>query len=388
MDDEIRIFAEGRPAAPPYPEETRSRAREGLLRAARGRRGLRLPRLGWQAVAAFAVTVLLVGGVAGALTRGGPGTVASPGGLDPQPGQYIVIESQGTEGRPILGRDGAEGRVPQRVKRQVWLTASGTEPVYVRSETLPSEPRAGETPEPPRTEWLRLAECPLGAPVVPSDEAALRPNPAEPAEPGRDPAAVAFDRARGMVAERYLTEEQLDAVIAALKAVPGVRVADDVADDLGRLGTGIGLVYDGVLQQLIFDPETGQYMGLRDTVVDEKAAGAPEGSVVALTAQLGMRVADALPKIDGHEIAPCPANPTAVPTPAATVEKVTPTPADVETATPARPTPESVSPTPEKGDAEKVTPTPETVVTFTPMPDRPSVDLEASLEPTPIPPGS
>ncbi|MFI9555350.1 hypothetical protein [Nonomuraea endophytica] len=392
MDDEIRIFAEGRPAAPPYPEEARSRAREELVRAAaRGRRGgFRLPRLGWQSVAAFGVTVLLVGGVAGALAREEPGMVASPGGLDPQPGQYIVVESQGTEGGLSQVWSGVEGPVMKQVRRQVWLTSSGTEAVYIRIETLPSQSLPGKTasptPEEPHTRWLRLAGCPESPPALPPDPAALRAQLAKPdGNPDRDPAAAAFDRARGMVVERYLTKEQLDALIVAIKEIPGVRVADGVADMTGRTGIGIGLVYDGVLRQLIFDPVTSQYMGLRHTVVDKKEAEAPEGSVLALTAQLGMRVADALPEVDGQLIVSCPQNnptasasPTLPPPPEATPEfTVTHTPANAPLPT--------ATPTPANSPLPTATPTGETP---TPAPDPSSVDLEASLEPTPIPPGS
>ncbi|MEV4889555.1 hypothetical protein AB0K48_09210 [Nonomuraea sp. NPDC055795] len=366
MDDEIRIFAEGRPAAPPYPEEARSRAREELVRAARGGRGgFRLPRLGWQSVAAFGVTVLLVGGVAGALAREEPGMVASPGGLDPQPGQYIVIESQGTEGGTTVARFDADGRVVKRAKRQVWLTSSGIE-VFIRIETLPSPPQPGETapstPDEPRTAWLRLAECPVTAPA---DEAALRPDRAQPVEPGRDPAVAAFDRARGQVVERYLTKEQLDAAIATLKAIPGAQVADGVADEIGRTGTAIGLVYEGALQQLIFDPVTSQYMGLRSTVVDAKEAGAPEGSILALTAQLGMRVADAPPEVDGQVITPCPQDkPTA---------SATPTPPPPADATPEN----AATPTPADSAAHTVPPEDEA--------GTPTSAETASREPTPIP---
>ncbi|MFD9945140.1 hypothetical protein ACFWYW_11260 [Nonomuraea sp. NPDC059023] len=363
MDDEIRIFAEGRPAAPPYPEEARSRAREELVRAARGGRGgFRLPRLGWQSVAAFGVTVLLVGGVAGALAREETGMVASPGGLDPQPGQYIVIETQGTEGGLVQAWFGPEGRVMRQAKRQVWLTSSGTEAVYVRIETPPSPSSPGQaTPAPamPRTRWLRLAECPEWLPIVAPDPAAVRAQLANPdGASNRDPAAAAFDRAREMIVERYLTKEQLDTLIAELKAIPGVRVADGVADETGRTGIGIGLVYGGALNQLIFDPVTSQYMGLRSTVVDAKEAQAPEGSVLALTAQLGMRVVDSLPEVDGREITPCPQDkPTASASPTPPADA---TPANVATSAPppVDATPPVATPTPTSAEQASREPTP------------------------------
>ncbi|MEV6984138.1 hypothetical protein AB0M95_23185 [Sphaerisporangium sp. NPDC051017] len=52
----------------------------------------------------------------------------------------------------------------------------------------------------------------------------------------------------------------------------------------------------GILEQHIFDPETFTYLGERGMVVDAKTAGAPVGSVLALTAQLKVSVVDALPE--------------------------------------------------------------------------------------------
>ncbi|MEU9889700.1 hypothetical protein [Sphaerisporangium sp. NPDC051011] len=52
----------------------------------------------------------------------------------------------------------------------------------------------------------------------------------------------------------------------------------------------------GILEQHIFDPETFTYPGERGTVADAKVAGAPAGSVLALTAQLKVSVVDALPE--------------------------------------------------------------------------------------------
>jgi hypothetical protein len=84
MDDEIVPFADGRPAAPAYPPHAREAARRRLLSEAAGPRRFRLPRLGWQAVGAFGLTVALVGGVGVALSSG-PVPVAVPGATATDP---------------------------------------------------------------------------------------------------------------------------------------------------------------------------------------------------------------------------------------------------------------------------------------------------------------
>lgn len=137
----------------------------------------------------------------------------------------------------------------------------------------------------------------------------------------RDRDAAAFDYVSDLLAETYLPKAQREALFAAAEAIPGVQMAEGVADSAGRKGTALGRNEPyGTFTQLIFDPATRMFMGERQTVVDEKAVGAPAGSVVALTAQLSVSAVDKLP-----EEVPLDGNATCMPASAAPSETSEPT---------------------------------------------------------------
>ncbi|MFE3449118.1 CU044_5270 family protein [Nonomuraea sp. NPDC059194] len=391
MDDEIRIFAEGRPAVPPYPQEAREAARRRLVQEATARRGFRFPRLGWQAAGAFGLTVALVGGVAFTLSStSGGGTVARPAAavtvgmgeeLTPKPGQFVLVESETMYRASTMGEK--ESRYLYRTKRQLWRSADAGAGGLLSIETLEPKPFPGwplpeEAKDREGTEWMRLASCPdrLGAfrndyaflATLPTDADGMRAFLDKRANGTNSDAFVALG---DLIRETYVPRAQREALFTAAKALPGVEVAEGVEDGAGRKGTAVGRkAKDGLLEQLIFDPATFRLLGERGTVVDEKAAGAPVGSVLALTAETSASVVDTLPAEAagaGHDSS-CDAS----------VEP-----------------PETVAPTPIPSDVETVTPTPipstDQTVIVTPVPkgkvpaDGPTVSAEPSVEPTSTP---
>jgi hypothetical protein len=346
MDDDFEDFVDGRPAAPPYRPQARAQARERLLREAR--RGFRFPRLGWQAAAAFGVTVTLVGGVAVALAGQGAGpdrtsTATSVNRtatqyfpeLQPKPGQFILIESDTMYGATV-GRPGAEPtRHLYRTHRKIYQSVDGQADGLLLIEGLEPKPWPGEKlPEnahrmqPPTRSWL--ASCPGQRGDQRDDYSYLSTLPADPErmrerfyqdDPGdRHADEVAFDAAGELVRETYLPKAQREAVFKAIKAIPGVEEAQGVQDSAGRTGVALGRQMDGTLHQLVFDPETHTLLGERGTVVDAKVAGAPEGSLIAHTAELSVTVVDKLPQVDDVDgdgscaPQPVPAEPTPSPT--------------------------------------------------------------------------
>ncbi|MGW4404038.1 CU044_5270 family protein [Nonomuraea sp. NPDC004702] len=380
MDDEIRTFADGRPPAPPYEPQARARARERLLAEARGGRRLRLPRLGWQTAAAFGATVVLVGGVAVALSGQG-GTDARPatsvmlsaGELNPRPDQFILIESDTMYGSQSIDSSGAQSRYLYRQHRRIWKSVDGSKDGLLQIEgreprPWPGEPLPADATSRRGSEWSRLASCPdLRGPyrddyaylsTLPADATAMRDRLYQSAPKGDkdvDPDAVAFTRAGDLVRENYLPKAQRDALFEAVKAIPGVEAAEGVADSSGRVGVALGRVADrGVREELIFDPAGHTFLGERQVVVDAKA-GAPKDSVVALTAQLDVSVVDALPEApDAAADASC--------------------------------MPQTQAPTPipsESGSTAEKLPTAEATITFTPEPTSvPAVEPTAEPEPT------
>ncbi|MFF4617191.1 CU044_5270 family protein [Nonomuraea jabiensis] len=328
-EDEIRTFADGRPAVPPYGAEARATARERLLAEARGGGRFRLPGFGWQAAAAFGVTVALVGGVAMALTNQGHGgtgpatavtqsaAVSSSDELAPRPGQFILIESDTMYGSMSADQSGKTSRHLYRTHRKIWqsvdgsanglLLIEGREPRPWPGEQLPEEaedwqgsdwhvlPFCTSRPAGNRTDYAYLS-------TLPADVAGMRarlyqmPAGAGDAKGGENDRA-AFDHLTDLVRETYLPKAQRDALFEAAKSIPGVQVTEGVEDSAGRKGVALGRVDpQGVLRQAIFDPATHVFMGERETVVDDRLAQAPKGSVLALTAQLKVSVVDVLPQ--------------------------------------------------------------------------------------------
>ncbi|MFI7421066.1 CU044_5270 family protein [Nonomuraea sp. NPDC049684] len=385
MDDEIRTFADGRPAAPPYEPQARARARERLLAEARGGRRLRLPRLGWQTAAAFGVTVVLVGGVAVALSGQG-GTDARPatsvmlaaGELNPRPDQFILIESDTMYGSRSIDASGGQSRYLYRQHRRIWKSVDGSKDGLLQIEgreprPWPGEPLPADATSWQGSEWNRLASCPdLRGPyrddyaylsTLPTDATAMRDRLYQPVPGGGkdgDPDAVAFARAGDLVRENYLPKAQRDALFEAVKTIPGVEAAEGVADSSGRVGVALGRVAGwGVREELIFDPAGHTFLGERQVVVDAKA-GAPKDSVLALTAQLDVSVVDALPEApDAAADASCmPETQAPVPTPS------------------------------ESGSTTSEPPTAEATITFTREPAAGAPSAEPSEEPRPTPTGT
>ncbi|MGV9377684.1 CU044_5270 family protein [Nonomuraea sp. NPDC003707] len=340
-EDEIRTFADGRPAVPPYGAEARATARERLLVEARGGGRFRLPGFGWQAAAAFGVTVALVGGVAVALTNQGHGStgpatgvtqsaaVSSSDELAPRPGQFILIESDTMYRSMSAGQSGETTRHLYRTHRKIWqsvdgsanglLLIEGREPQPWPGEQLPADAKNWQG-----SDWHVLPACPsqLGEnrtdytylSTLPTDVAGMRARlykmPAVAAEAkGDENDRAAFDHLTDLVRETYLPKAQRDALFEAAKSIPGVQVTEGVEDSSGRKGVALGRVDpQGILRQAIFDPATHVFMGERETVVDDRLARAPKGSVLALTAQLKTSVVDVLPQAtpsDKGEAAAC-----------------------------------------------------------------------------------
>lgn len=386
MDDEIQTFSDGRPAAPPYRSEAREKAREELLRAARGQSGFRLPRLGWHAVAAFGVTVTLVGGVAVALSGAGEGgtdpasSVAVSGELEPRPGQFVLVESQTMYSVTEVSQS-SESRYLSTTKRKIWQSADGSADGLLSIETLAPKPWPGQNAvasiakKEEGTEWFQLRACPsvLGNHLsyysnlakLPADQAGMRErlyadgggDDGKDGKPDKD--ARAFTATGDLLRETYLPKAQRDALFEAARTIPGVEVAEQVQDGAGRTGVALGRVAaaQGVLEQLIFDPATHAFMGERHTVVDAATARAPKDSVIALTAELKTSVVDELPKVDGRVQ---PDSSCEQPQP-----ETTASPVDEPTDMPA-----SIAPTPMDAPAD------EPVTTDGP------VDLKATLTPT------
>ncbi|MFI6812317.1 hypothetical protein ACIBG7_07910 [Nonomuraea sp. NPDC050328] len=287
MDDEVRIFAEHRPEAPPYPERARQALRARLLADRSPARAAtpRWPRWLGPVAAVFAVTVVLVGGVA--VRVGGPGDIrgAAVGGLeelDPRPGQLIMIESLvNTPSVPSAATPQPSAGI--RYER-VWQPVDGDHGVGlvetgVDGIPLPPPGRFAGTPCPPIEDGARV------------DYAYLRSLPAEPGamrawmERRAAGAPLGGLELPRLLEQTYMPFAQRKAAFEALKGLPGWEVEAEVRDALGRPGTALGRRVGGYLDQLVFDPESYLVLGRRVTATQTQH-GRVAGMVTLLTARV------------------------------------------------------------------------------------------------------
>ncbi|MFG3440024.1 CU044_5270 family protein [Nonomuraea sp. NPDC047897] len=414
MDDEIRVFADGRPAAPPYSDEARERARDRLLREARGRGGLRRPRLGWQAVAAFGITVALVGGVAVALTgeRQGPDaatsvtqTGVSIPELDPKPGQFILVESDTMYESHAIREDG-ETRHLYRTHRKIWQSVDGSADGLLLIEGREPKPHPGEKDLPEDaanwrgSDWTLLNSCPQDKgrhrddfaylSTLPTDPAAMRDHlyqGSSGASPKAEADVRAFQDAVEILREGYLPKEQRAALYEAIKSIDGVVETPGVADSAGRRGVALGRTWarTGVHEEIIFDPETRMMLGERTTVADGKTAKAPVGSVVAHTAQLKVSVVDDLPETPaGIQRSDCMPAPTESSTPPPTAPP-SDSPASARPSTPLSDAPDAPRPTDAPADGPTGSPA---QASDSPAPSAPTSGVTDGPAPSAAPPGA
>ncbi|SDH03080.1 hypothetical protein SAMN05421505_110170 [Sinosporangium album] len=336
--DEIKMFAEHPPPDPAYPQGAKSAARGRLLEEAAGnRRRFAFPRAGWQAVAAFGVTVALVGGVTVGLslntpapTRGSTGggdamagaVVATPytgqtgQELEPKPGQYVVVESETMF--VMESKDADRQKQPDsylyRTKRRTWQSYDGSAPGLLRVSDLPPQQFA-DRPLPPRSQRMAgrnfaispdCAHWPEGfrpdyayLSTLPTDGAMMREVLYKRVTGDVDREVGAFTQVRELVTENYLPRPQRTALFEAVMSLPGVERTEGVKDGDGREGVAFGMVSDGVNHQLVFDPQTFMFLGERQTAASEKNPhSVPVGTVLGLSTQQKISVADELPKVE------------------------------------------------------------------------------------------
>ncbi|GAA3151138.1 hypothetical protein GCM10010466_47820 [Planomonospora alba] len=349
-DDEIQLVARIRPEAAPYDPGAKAAARRGLAAAAASRPAVRSlwsrPRMmvlaGALAVAAGAAGAVVVaagepGGEPGGGLRRGPAqevvvampetapvsasevlgraAEASRTELDPRDEQFIRIESE-TMYRSYGDPGGKrETRHLYRTKRVIWLSADNSRDGSLTIEHL--EPKAypgwpipeDAYDEVGRTDRHRLPVCGGAAADRPTHYTALKRLPADADgmrahlyTPGGGDASAdeaAWDRVNELVTETYMPPAQRAALFRAAATIPGVDVVENAEDAAGRTGIGVGRVdREGIRGDLVFDPETYELLGYREIVVDAGRAGAPEGSLMASTAQLSVTVADEAPEVD------------------------------------------------------------------------------------------
>ncbi|GAA4045544.1 CU044_5270 family protein [Nonomuraea soli] len=364
MDEEIRFFADNRPGAPPYPDEARARVRQRL--ESRGRR----PRFLQPALAAFALTIALVAGVTVLLSGGRDGddgvAVTALPELDPRPGQFVLIEARHSytdeQGRATVYHTRAWQPVEPSHGTGVVESTGADRPAW----TPPQEVAFGRTECPPILEIARVDYQYLAG--LPVDAAGMREW-LERRMAGNG-AEVDFWELESFLQVTYLPQAQRRALVEAIRTLPGVRVTENVTDADGRTGLALGFVTEGVgvsgggtirvTEQLIFDPATAAFLGVRN-----------EGQGTRASARVALSLVDAPAAVrDGGCLVAPPPIPVTAPTEMGNMW-MTPQPSP-STTVPDEEQPEleiRSTLTPEPVESVLPTPIPESdTVTFTPVP--------------------
>ncbi|GII95483.1 CU044_5270 family protein [Sinosporangium siamense] len=325
--DEIKLFGDHPPAGPHYPEEAKRAARRRLLAEADKprRTSFVFPRIGWQAVAAFGTTVVLVGGVTVALSSAGPRDVppgagtsqpakatalpyGTSGELEPKPGQWIKVESRSSYRNKD---DRSKKYIYTDDIRTTWRYYDETKEGLVFFGDSPSVRKAKEL-----SPWLVVtADCPDWEKGWRPNYAYLSGLPTE-AKAMRDVLDkrvayedtlmsgrgerrefLAFEEVHTLLQDHYVPRAQRAALFEAARSIPGVEIAEGVKDGDGRDGVSLAMTADGVRKEIIFAPETYLYLGARYTAVAGNDHDTPVGTVVGITTQRKTSVVDALPEV-------------------------------------------------------------------------------------------
>lgn len=263
--------------------------------APKRRRGFLIAPLVTGAAAAVAVAGVLVTGVtsgntpapntAGHATEAAQvlqlaaASAAEKPALNARPDQFVFIETTTAYGETIVG----QGKVTQKpatpTTRQIWLSVDGTRDGLLRQPQSPRDNLDG----------LPLPGCRNGHRVENGVDQPCQPQPAVrtdlPTTPdamfswlyenshGDNPRDVqAFITVGDLIREAYLPPATLSALFSAASRIPGVTVDKDAQDASGRHGIGVKMPAGGA--ELVFDPQTYEYLGERDQGMANEVNGA------------------------------------------------------------------------------------------------------------------
>lgn len=200
-------------------------------------------------------------------TMVGPGAENRPGGTDTDD-RHEYVSVDGTKPLVVVSRTvarTADGKVVRR-GGDAW------------QHDLPAEdlPASWQTPSP-----AFLA-------ALPRDPAALRRRLYEDSKgQGNSPDGEAVVFVADILRSGIVPADLRAALFRVLRTVPGVDVTSGVATIDGRTGVGIGRVesHDGVRQEVVIDPATGELIGEREVATEgvPAEAGVAPGTVMYAT---------------------------------------------------------------------------------------------------------
>lgn len=224
---------------------------------------------------------------------------------DPEPGQFVYIESQVSWLTDTQGADGKSTAYVQKLhSRQVWMSPDGRRGWLI-------EPGNGTTSR----EGLTLDDDSEAAAVRPTLGAPsydyLKELTTDPDEllkkiyketkgQGNGPDQQAFTTIGDLVREQVMPAELTSALYRAAAKIPGVVVVEKTADAAGRQGVAIARTDEnsGDRTEWIFDSKTFSYLGER-TVQMRDRSGIKAGTVIGHTAITKRAIVDEMKERPG-----------------------------------------------------------------------------------------
>jgi hypothetical protein len=282
-----------------------------LLAAPSSRRRFAFGAAGLAAVAAVAAAVVLFGAggagpspAAAAVLHHAARTAAQQPATDPPaPGQFVYTKSDGS----VVNTAVLQNRTinfSEQVTREAWIGPDGSG-------------RLRETHQPPsfvtpadRAAWIAAGKPELSGNAnsdetfpagglsyldlsnLPTDPAQLKQLIDErKVEGGPSGDAETFTIIGDLLRETYAPPGVRSALYTIASQLPGVQLVGPVKDDLGRSGTAVAYVSNGVSDELILDPQTSALLAERQ-VVTGGGSWAPVGTVVESTSYVSSGVVD------------------------------------------------------------------------------------------------
>jgi hypothetical protein len=229
--------------------------------------------------------------------------------LAPRPSRFVFVESLTASATFTQRRPGHAAKVTiQPELREIWLSVNGT-----RDGLLREQPRTGTAPGHPTGPWqyTTLPGChgrhhprPTGAAWANG----CNPTPGAPRDlpttttgmlrylyqhrAGQNPPdQQAFITAGDLIRESYIPPAALAAVFRATAHIPGVTVARGAVTADGKRGIAVQRIFNGISQQLIFDPASYAFIGEREEVISA-TGGLRPGTIMDSTAVLRVAIVD------------------------------------------------------------------------------------------------
>ena len=241
---------------------------------------------------------------AAAMLRHAARTAAQQPATDPPAsGQFVYTKSEGS----VVNTAAIHGQAInfyERVTREAWIGPDGSG----RLRESHSPPRFVTTAD--RDAWVAAGKPDLSGngnsdetfpsgglsyldlSKLPTDPAQLKQLIDERKVEGGPPGdAETFTIIGDLLRETYAPPGVRSALFTIASQLPGVQLVGTVQDELGRSGTAVAYVSNGVSHELIFDPQSSALLAERQVVTGD-GAWAPVGTVVESTDYASSGVVD------------------------------------------------------------------------------------------------